>query len=81
MGYMIEYKDETNTYQIKHSNACEYCKHKKGNSLAVMKVIINDDGLTDYSIKFKEIISLNQMRQLTTYLDQYIEEVIEGSAF
>ena len=46
MAFIIKYKFDTNTYQIKHANACEHCKHKTGNSLAVMKVVLNDDGDT-----------------------------------
>ena len=81
MAFMIKYQIDTNTYQIKHANACEHCKHKTGNSLAVMKVVLNDDGDTEYSLKFKEIISLSQLRNLVTYLDSYVTEVIEGRPF
>ena len=78
MEFIIKYKVDTNTYQIKHANACEHCKHKTGNSLAVMKVVLNDDGDTEYSLKFKEIISLSQLKSLVMYLDGYVTEVIEG---
>ncbi len=78
MAFIIKYKVDTNTYQIKHANACEHCKHKTGNSLAVMKVVLNDDGDTEYSLKFKEIISLSQLKSLVMYLDGYVTEVIEG---
>ena len=81
MAYMIKYQIDTNTYQIKHANACEHCKHKTGNSLAVMKVVLNDEGDTEYSLKFKEMISLSQLKALTTYLDSYVDEVIEARPF
>ena len=77
MAYMIKYQVDTNTYQIKHANACEHCKNKTGNSLAVMKVVLDDNGNTEYSLKFKEMISLSQLKTLTTYLDTYVEEIIE----
>ena len=77
MAYMIKYQIDTNTYHIKHANACEHCKHKKGNNLAVMKVVLNDDGDTEYSLKFKEMISISQLKTLVTYLDTYVAEVIE----
>ena len=48
-----------------------------GNSLAVMKVVLNDDGDTEYSLKFKEIVTLSQLKTLVTYLDTYVAEVIE----
>ena len=81
MAYMIKYQIDTNTYQIKHANACEHCKHKTGNSLAVMKVVLNDEGDTEYTLKFKEIVSLSQLKALTTYLDSYVDEVIEARPF
>ena len=68
MAFMIKYQIDTNTYQIKHANACEHCKHKTGNSLAVMKVVLNDDGDTEYSLKFKEIISLSQLLLINALL-------------
>ena len=77
MAFIVKYQIDTNTYHIKHANACEYCKHKTGNNLAVMKVVLNDDGDTEYSLKFKEIISLSQLKTLVTYLDTYVAEVIE----
>tara|TARA_R110001583_G_scaffold6961_3_gene34815 strand:+ start:1006 stop:1251 length:246 start_codon:yes stop_codon:yes gene_type:complete len=81
MAYMIKYQADTNTYQIKHANTCEHCKNKTGNSLAVMKVVLNDDGDTEYSIKFKEMLSLSQLKTLTVYLDTYVDEVIEARPF
>ena len=81
MAFAIKYQDDTNTYQIKHANSCEHCKHKTGNSLAVMKIVLNDDGTTDYTIKFKEIISLSQLHKLIPFIEQYVEEVVEGSPF
>ena len=81
MAYMIKYQVDTNTYHIKHANACEHCKHKTGNNLAVMKIILNDDSEKEYSLKFKEILSLSQLKNLITYLEQYVEEVIEGHPF
>ena len=81
MAYMVKYQIDTNTYQIKHANSCEHCKHKSGNSLAVMKVVIDDDGNPDYTVKFKEILSLSQIRQLLPFLEQYVEEVIEGGRY
>ena len=77
MAYMVKYQTDTNTYQIKHANACEHCKHKTGNSLAVMKVVLDDDGDTEYSIKFKEMLSLSQLKTLAIYLDTYVTEMIE----
>ena len=77
MAYMIKYQIDTNTYHNKHANACEHCKHKTGNSLAVMKVVLNDNGDTEYSLKFKEMITLSQLKTLTVYLDTYVQEVIE----
>ena len=77
MAYMVKYQVDTNTYQIKHTNTCEHCKNKTGNSLAVMKVVLDDDGNTEYSLKFKEMISLSQLKTLVTYLDTYVAEVIE----
>ena len=77
MAYMVKYQIDTNTYKIKHANACEHCKHKTGNSLAVMKVVLNDDGDTEYSLKFKEMVSLSQLKALVAYLDTYVAEVIE----
>lgn len=81
MAYVVKYQDDTNTYQIKHANSCEHCKHKSGNSLAVMKVVIDDDGNPDYTVKFKEILSLSQIRQLLPFLEQYVEEVIEEGRY
>ena len=81
MAYMVKYQVDTNTYQIKHANTCEHCKNKTGNSLAVMKVVLNDDGDTEYSIKFKEMLSLSQLKTLTVYLDTYVDEVIEARPF
>ena len=81
MAYMVKYQIDTNTYQIKHANTCDHCKHKTGNSLAVMKVVLNDEGDTEYSLKFKEMISLSQLKTLTTYLDSYVDEVIEARPF
>tara|TARA_B100001113_G_C20535856_1_gene373761 strand:+ start:207 stop:446 length:240 start_codon:yes stop_codon:yes gene_type:complete len=77
MAFMVKYQIDTNTYHIKHSNACEHCKHKTGNSLAVMKVVLNNDGDTEYSLKFKEMVTLSQLKTLITYLDTYVAEVIE----
>ena len=77
MAYMVKYQIDTNTYQIKHANSCEHCKHKTGNSLAVTKVVLNDDGDTEYSLKFKEMVTLSQLKALVTYLDTYVAEVIE----
>ena len=81
MAYTIKYQVDTNTYQIKHANTCEHCKNKTGNSLAVMKVVLDDDGNTEYSLKFKEMISLSQIKVLTAYLDTYVNEVIEARPF
>ena len=81
MAYMVKYQADTNTYQIKNANTCEHCKNKTGNSLAVMKVVLNDDGDTEYSIKFKEMLSLSQLKTLTVYLDTYVDEVIEARPF
>ena len=81
MAYMIKYQVDTNTYQIKHANACVHCKNRAGNSLAVMKVVLDDDGKTEYSLKFKEMISLSQLKALITYLDSYVDEVIEAGHF
>ena len=81
MAYMVKYQVDTNTYQIKHANTCEHCKNKTGNSLAVMKVVLDDDGNTEYSLKFKEMISLSQLKTLTTYLDTYVDNVIEARPF
>jgi hypothetical protein len=77
MAYMVKYQSDTNTYQIKHANSCDHCKHKTGNSLAVMKVVLNDEGQTEYTLKFKEIISLSQLKSVVAYIDQYVAEVIE----
>ena len=46
-----------------------------------MKVVLNDDGDTEYSIKFKEMLSLSQLKTLTVYLDTYVDEVIEARPF
>ena len=81
MAYMVKYQVDTNTYQIKHTNTCEHCKNKTGNSLAVMKVVLDDDGNTEYSLKFKEMISLSHLKVLTAYLDTYVDEVIEAGHF
>jgi len=81
MAYTIKYQVDTNTYQIKHANTCEHCKNKTGNSLAVMKVVLDDDGNTEYSLKFKEMISLSHLKVLTAYLDTYVDEVIEAGHF
>jgi hypothetical protein len=81
MAYMVKYQVDTNTYQIKHANTCEHCKNKTGNSLAVMKVVLDDDGNTEYSLKFKEMISLSHLKVLTAYLDTYVDEVIEAGHF
>ena len=78
MAFLIKYQDDTNTYQIKHANACDLCKHKSGNSLAVMKVVLDDDGATDYSIKFKEILTIGQVKKLIPYVEEYIQDVIEA---
>jgi|TARA_R110000796_G_scaffold249259_1_gene376844 hypothetical protein len=77
MAYMVKYQMDTNTYQIKHATSCESCRNKTGNSIAVMKIVINDDGDTEYSLKFKEMISLSQLKTLTMYIEQYVDEVIE----
>ncbi len=42
-----------------------------------MKVVLNDDGDTEYSLKFKEMLSLSQLKALTIYLDAYVTEMIE----
>ena len=42
MAYMVKYQMDTNTYQIKHATSCESCRNKTGNSIAVMKIVIND---------------------------------------
>ena len=81
MAYMVKYQVDTNTYQIKHANTCEHCKNKTGNSLAVMKVVLDDNGNTEYSLKFKEMISLSHLKTLTAYLDSYVDEVIEAGHF
>lgn len=81
MAYMVKYQIDTNTYQIKHANTCEHCKNKTGNSLAVMKVVLDDNGNTEYSLKFKEMISLSHLKTLTAYLDSYVDEVIEAGHF
>ena len=81
MAFLIEYQDDTSTYHIKHANACEHCKHKTGNSLAVMKNVLDDDGHAEYTIKFKEIVSLSQLQRLVPYIDDYIEDVIEGNPY
>ena len=77
MAFLVKYQMDTNTFHIKHANACEHCKHKTGNNLAVMKVVLNDDGDREYSLKFKEIISLSQLKILITYLDTYVADIIE----
>ena len=77
MAYMVKYQMDTNTYQIKHATSCESCRSKTGNSIAVMKIVLNDDGDTEYSLKFKEMISLSQLKALTMYIEQYVDEVIE----
>jgi hypothetical protein len=46
--------------------------------MAVMKVILDDDGSVDYTVKFKEIVSVETLRRLLPFIDQYIDEVIEG---
>ena len=46
-----------------------------------MKVVLDDDGKTDYTIKFKEIVSLSQLQRLVPYIDDYIEDVIEGNPY
>ena len=81
MAYTIKYQVDTNTYQIKHTNTCAHCRNRAGNSLAVMKVVLDDDGNTEYSLKFKEMISLSQLKALTAYLDTYVDEVIEARPF
>ena len=81
MAYMVKYQVDTNTYQIKHTDTCEHCKNRAGNSLAVMKVVLDDDGHTEYSLKFKEMVSLSQLKALTAYLDTYVDEVIEARPF
>lgn len=81
MAFIVNYQIDTNTYQIKHANSCEHCKHKTGNSLAVMKVVLDDDGNTDYTIKFKEIVSISQLKKLIPHIEEYIEDVIEGSPY
>jgi hypothetical protein len=41
-------------------------------------VVLDDDGGIDYTIKFKEIVSVETLRKLLPFIDQYIDEVIEG---
>ena len=79
MAFLIEYQDDTQTYHIKHKDRCKHCRNKTGHSLAVMKCILDDEGRVDYTVKFKEIVSVDVLRRLLPYLDQYIEDVIEGN--
>ena len=78
MAFIVEYQDDTQTYHIRHKDMCKHCKNKAGHSMAVMKVILDDDGGIDYTIKFKEIVSVEMLRKLLPFIDQYIDEVIEG---
>ena len=76
MAFYIEYKDDTDTYHIKHKDACNHCKHKTGNSVAVMKKI-ELGGEIEYSIKFKKIVTLSQLTTFISCVDKYVIEIIE----
>jgi hypothetical protein len=81
MAFLIEYQDDTQTYYIKHKDMCRHCKNRAGHSMAVMKVAIDDDGDISYTLKFKEIVEVETLRRLLPFLDQYIDEVIEGTPY